>query len=198
MVPVTIRPLRPSDRPAVVALYNHYVRHSIATFDLEPVTLAERAPWFALHGRRGPYRLLVAVDADGALRGWASSSPFRPRAGYATTAETSVYCRADSLGQGLGSRLYAELFRELDGQPLERLVAGIAQPNPASVALHLRFGFRPVGTFTRVGRKFGRFWDVTWFERPLDRGAATRPPGGAGRPGSRRSRARRSPRETGR
>ena len=39
------------------------------------------------------------------------------------------------------------------------------RPNPASVRLHQRFGYRHVGTFTEQGRKFGRYWDVAWFER---------------------------------
>jgi len=50
---------------------------------------------------------------------------------------------------------------------IHRIVAGISQPNPASVALHRRLGFREVGVFSNVGRKFGRYWDVAWFERPL-------------------------------
>ena len=37
----------------------------------------------------------------------------------------------------------------------------------ASAALHARCGFKPVGIYTEVGRKFGRYWDVAWTERPL-------------------------------
>ena len=40
-------------------------------------------------------------------------------------------------------------------------------PNDASVRLHLRFGFREVGRFSEVGRKFGRYWDVAWYEKAL-------------------------------
>ena len=76
-------------------------------------------------------------------------------------------CRAGCEGNGIGSRLYAALFDSLKDEDIERVVAGITLPNPASVRLHRRFGFRLVGTFHRVGRKFERFWDVSWFERPL-------------------------------
>jgi hypothetical protein len=68
--------------------------------------------------------------------------------------------------------LYSALFESLSSEDIHRIVAGISQPNPASVALHLRFGFRQVGVFSSVGRKFDRYWDVAWFERPL-RGLAT-------------------------
>ena len=69
--------------------------------------------------------------------------------------------------KGVGTKLYAELFAVLSGEDVHRVVAGIAQPNPASNALHQRFGFRPIGTFTEVGRKFGRYWNVTWMEKSL-------------------------------
>ena len=68
---------------------------------------------------------------------------------------------------GVGSSLYAELFDALRDQDLHRAIAGIALPNPASVALHGRFGFTQVARFTEQGRKFGRYWDVAWFERAL-------------------------------
>jgi len=162
-----VRPGEPGDLPSVVELYNHYVLSSPATFEVTPVRVKDRREWFVEHSNPGPYRLLVAERLSGEVVGWATTSAFRPRAAYATTVEASVYCRADAVGRGIGTRLYAELFREIKGQDIEQVVAGIALPNPASVALHRRFGFRHVGTFRRVGRKFGRLWDVAWFERPL-------------------------------
>jgi phosphinothricin acetyltransferase len=50
---------------------------------------------------------------------------------------------------------------------VHRAYAGIALPNPASVALHERFGFKKVAHFSEQGRKFGRYWDVAWFEKSL-------------------------------
>jgi phosphinothricin acetyltransferase len=35
------------------------------------------------------------------------------------------------------------------------------------VRLHERFGFRYVGPYREVGRKFGRYWDVAWYEKEL-------------------------------
>jgi phosphinothricin acetyltransferase len=174
-VTIRIRPAESRDLPDVLELYNHYVRHSAATFEVAPVGPEERQGWFTEHAGPGPYRLLVAEDAAGTIVGWATTSPFRPRAGYGTTVEASVYCRPEALGRGTGTRLYQELFHAIEGQDLERIVAGVALPNPASVALHRRFGFRHVGTFTRIGRKFGRYWDVAWFERPLRESPASAP-----------------------
>jgi phosphinothricin acetyltransferase len=40
-------------------------------------------------------------------------------------------------------------------------------PNPASIALHERFEFKRVAHFTEQGRKFGRYWDVGWYEKAV-------------------------------
>lgn len=163
---VRTRPARREDLPRLTEIYNHYVVESPATFDLEPKTLEQRAEWFAQFAESGRYRLIVA-EADGALRGYAGSTRFRVKPGYDTTVETSIYCAAEAVGQGIGARLYAALFEALGGENIHRFVAGFVPPNPASAALHARFGFKVVGTFTEQGYKFGRYWDVCWMERPL-------------------------------
>jgi phosphinothricin acetyltransferase len=177
MVAARVRPGEPDDLAEIVAIYNHYVEHTPVSFELDPVRAEDRRAWLAEHRSGGRYRILVHPGPDGHLLGWATTSPFRPRAGYATTVEASVYCRPDARGQGVGSELYGALFRAIQEEDLERIVAGITLPNPASVALHRRFGFRPVGVFTRVGRKFGKFWDVAWFERDRPRAAEFAPGG---------------------
>jgi phosphinothricin acetyltransferase len=69
--------------------------------------------------------------------------------------------------RGAGSRLYDGLFKALEGEDVHRAYAGIALPNPASIALHERFGFKRVAHLTEQGRKFDRFWDVAWYEKPI-------------------------------
>jgi phosphinothricin acetyltransferase len=81
--------------------------------------------------------------------------------------ETTVYLDPAATGRGVGSMLYQQLFTELQAEDVHRAFAGVALPNPASVALHRRFGFTDVGTFTEVGRKNGRWWDVLWLQRSL-------------------------------
>ena len=168
MIPATlVRPAVLDDLPALTAIYNHYIVNTTITFDLEPFEPEARRAWFDDHAASGRYRLLVAADADGAVLGYTTTSRWRPKAAYGTTVESSVYCHPDAVGKGTGTRLYTALFEAIAGEDIHRIVAGIAQPNAASVALHERFGFRPVGVFSSVGRKFGRYWDVAWFERSL-------------------------------
>jgi phosphinothricin acetyltransferase len=165
---IAIRHARPADLPALTEIYNHYIVHTTITFDLKPLEPHERQGWFDEHADSGRYRLLVAEE-DGRLVGYTTSSRWRPKAAYDTTVESSVYCRDGATGRGLGSRLYEALFAAIADQDVHRIVAGATMPNPASVALHERFGFTRVGEFTGVGRKFGQYWNVAWFERPMVR-----------------------------
>ncbi len=154
------------DLRALTEIYNHYVVYTPATFDLEPFTVGDRREWFDHYATDGRYRLLVAVDSDGIL-GYATSSRFRAKAAYDTSVETTVYCGPNAVGRGVGIALYRRLFEVLATEDLHRAYAGIALPNDASVALHRKLGFAPVGTYREVGRKFGTYWDVQWFERDL-------------------------------
>jgi len=166
MAPI-VRPATLDDLPALTAIYNHYIVNTTITFDLEPFAPDARRPWFDAHAASGRHRLLVAADPDKVVLGYATSSRWRPKAAYDTTVESSVYCRPEVVGRGVGKALYAALFDALAIEDVHRIVAGVSQPNPASVGLHLRFGFRQVGIFSNVGRKFGQYWDVAWFERAL-------------------------------
>jgi phosphinothricin acetyltransferase len=160
------RAARLDDLARLTEIYNHYVVHSPATFDLEPKTLDQRREWFSQFAEAGRHRLLVA-DENGVILGYAGTMRWRPKPAYDTTVETSIYCAPESVGRGVGGNLYAALFDAIAGENIHRIVAGYVPPNPASAALHERFGFRPVGTFSEVGYKFGRYRDVCWMEKRL-------------------------------
>jgi len=161
-----IRPATLADLPALVEIHNHYVTSTHITFDIEPFTVESRRTWFDSHNDGKRYRIVVAEN-EGVILGSACSGPHRTKAAYNTTVETSIACRLDARGHGLGTLLYRALFAELIDQDVHRLVAGVAQPNDASNALHRKLGFAPLGTFSQVGRKFGKYWDVAWFEADL-------------------------------
>ncbi len=163
---VMVRPAAEEDLGKVNDIYNRYVLETHFTFDVDPMTMEERHEWFAHHGTTGRYRVVVGVS-DGSVIGYASTSRFRSKPGYETSVETSIYVTPDHVGHGIGTRLYEELFKQMQGEDLHRAYAGIALPNQASIALHERFGFKRVAHFTEQGRKFDRYWDVGWYEKPL-------------------------------
>ncbi|CAM5419879.1 N-acetyltransferase OS=Streptomyces alboniger OX=132473 GN=CP975_14770 PE=4 SV=1 [Streptomyces alboniger] len=169
---VQVRPGVEADLEALTDLYNHYVRETPITFDTAVFTPEERRPWLLSHPEDGPHRLMVATEAGSPgtskeILGYATSSAFRPKPAYATSVEVTVYLAPLARGRGVGTLLYRALFEALADEDVHRAYAGIAQPNEASTRLHERFGFRHVGTYREVGRKFGRYWDVAWFEKEL-------------------------------
>jgi L-amino acid N-acyltransferase YncA len=169
---VTVRPAVAADLPAINDVYNHYVLHSTATYQEEPEPMAARVAWFARHGPGHP--VTVAVDAAGtfgprdAVVGWASLSPYHPRSAYRFTVENSVYLRPYACGRGVGTTLLADLLARARAAGHRSVVALIDADQPASVALHRRFGFTDAGHLRQVGFKFGRWLDVVHMQLMLD------------------------------
>lgn len=166
MTNIAIRRIEARDIAPLLDIYNHYVATTHISFDVEPRTLEQRRAWFDSFAETGRHQCFVA-DRDGIAIGWASSGRFKDRAAYDTSVETSVYLAPDEGGRGLGRRLYQALFESLAREDVHRCFGGIALPNDASIGVHLAMGFRPVGTYSEVGRKFGRFWDVAWYEKQM-------------------------------
>ena len=153
--------------PAIAAIYAEAAANNHATFDVD----GPPVEWWS--GVREREELLVAMD-DGEVMGFAKSGRFKDRPGYDSTRETSAYVHTDHRGKGVGNALYTELLRRLEATDgLLMAVAGVAEPNPASEALHRAHGFTEVGTFTDVGVKFGRAWSVRWYQRTLSGDASS-------------------------
>jgi phosphinothricin acetyltransferase len=160
---VVVRRGKESDLSALLTIYNHYIRTTPFTFDLSPVMLEERRSWMAQFQQTGPYQLFVAENVDGLL-GYACSGPFRPKAAYASSVETSVYLVPTVLGRGLGFLLMERLLSELRSAPVHRAYALITTPNPTSERLHAHFGYRLAGTLSESGRKFDTWHSVGIWE----------------------------------
>jgi phosphinothricin acetyltransferase len=153
--------------PALQRIYADVVANSPATFDLEAPDLdAWSETPEACDAQRGRL-LVVAVGEGDEVLGFARSGPFRPRAAYDITCETSIYMAPPARGQGISAALYSALLERLEASPLRVAIAAIAEPNPASIALHETLGFERVGTLKGVGLKFDQAWDVTLYERSL-------------------------------
>jgi phosphinothricin acetyltransferase len=154
------------DLERINEIANQYIRETHYNFELEPMTSEQRREWFSTFADQGRHRLLVGLTGDLVI-GFASSGRYRPKHGYDTSVETSIYLAPEAVGRGAGSKLYEALFKSLEHEDIHRAYAGIALPNPASIALHERFGFKRVAHFTEQGRKFERYWDVAWYEKPM-------------------------------
>lgn len=164
-----IRPATPADADAIAELYNHYIRHTVITFEEDPIDGAEIARRMADVAQTG-WPWLVACDAahgaeqGGAIVGWAYATKFRPRASFRHSVEASVYLAAGASGHGWGTRLYQTLLPLLREGGARAVIGGITLPNATSVALHEKFGFEKVAHFKDVGRKFDQWIDVGYWE----------------------------------
>lgn len=158
-----IRPAREGDLPALLDIYNHAVKTSVVTFDLEPRSEEAGRAWLAAHTGRHP--LFVAELADGTVAGYASLSPYRPMPAYDSTAELSLYIHPDYQRHGLGCSLAEHILgvARADAR-LHLLVSVITASHTVSIALHEKLGFRCCGTLHEAGFKFGSYHDVVHYE----------------------------------
>lgn len=156
-----IRPCRVEDAAAIAAIYNEYVRDTVITFEETPVSLDEMAKRIADVGAKYPW---LVAEEDDAVIGWAYATPWKTRSAYRFSVETTVYVAAGGQKRGIGTSLYAELLAGLKARGAHSAVGGIALPNPASIALHEKMGFRKIAHFAEVGRKFDRWVDVGYWQ----------------------------------
>ena len=167
---ITIRHATVEDAPAIGRIYNHYIEHSIATFHLETLPEAYWIEWFDRFDNATPYQAFVAV-LNNEVVGFIYASPYSDRGAYFQSTYTSIYLDHDYLAahpsSGLGTRLYETMFEVLTEHKIHRVIAGISQPNPASMALHSKMGFREVARFSEIGYKFDTYIDVVYMEKAL-------------------------------
>ena len=99
--------------------------------------------------------------------GYASATKWKGRSAYRFSVETTIYLAPHSVGKRIGTELYRHLLDQLRDLGLHTAIGGVALPNPASVALHEKCGFRKVAHFGEVGFKFGKWIDVAYWQVSL-------------------------------
>ena len=153
-----------ADAEAVAAIYNHYILHTVVTFEEEPVSADEMARRMAAVQERYPW---LVGETDGGIVGYAYASAWHARAAYRHSAESTVYLAPEATGRGYGTALYRELLDRLPTLGVRTVIGGVSLPNEASVAIHERFGFEQASHYREVGRKLGRWIDVGYWQLML-------------------------------
>lgn len=153
-----------NDLEAINDIYNYFVRTSPATLQIEPETLLDRQHWFRSRSNSEP---VIVLDLEGDIVAWGALSPHRSREGYRRTAETSVYVGHDCHRRGYGHAILAALIQRARALDYHTLLAGCCSEAQPSIALHEDFGFRQVGCFREVGRKFDSWLDVIYLQLML-------------------------------
>ncbi|OKY25902.1 arsinothricin resistance N-acetyltransferase ArsN1 family B [Thalassotalea sp. PP2-459] len=156
----------PKHADAIASIYNHYIKHTMVTFETEPVSAEDMTcrmrdcakaelPWF------------VAIENEQVI-GYAYASKWKGRCAYQYSVEATVYLSPSVVSKGWGTKLYQSLLSQLAGKNLHAVICGIALPNKASVALHEKLGMEKVAHFKQVGRKFDQWIDVGYWQRLLN------------------------------
>src|SRR5262245_9375 len=159
----TIRLATLEDAEDILKVYTPFCRNTFITFEMVPPTLEEMKARIEGKGKLYPW----LVCAGPTVLGYARAAQHRERAAYQWAADVSVYVVDGHRGRGLGRALYTSLLALLKLQGFLRACAGIALPNPASIALHEAMGFQPVGIFPSIGYKLGHWHDVAWWQLTL-------------------------------
>lgn len=169
-----IRAVAEADAAAIAAIYAHHVRHGTASYDVEPLSVEEtRAKIRRIVAAGWPF---LVAQLRGGIAGYAYVTQFRDRAGYAYTCETSIYVRADRVGEGIGKQLLSALVDAAEAAGFRQIVGVIGGAEEASIRVHAGCGFEFAGRLHAVGWKHGRWLDNVYMQRALGPGASE-PPG---------------------
>ena len=159
-----IRPFIPADTVQICEIYNHYVEHTIVTFEEMPVTTAEMERRIREVTMQWPW---LICEESGSVVGYAYAAPWKARSAYRFAVESTVYLAAGQQSRGFGAALYRRLIEDLAARGAHCVIGGVSLPNAASIALHEKLGFQKIGQFSEVGRKFGHWVDVGYWELML-------------------------------
>lgn len=158
---MNIRQVTSDDVKAITDIYNGYIMKSVASFETEPLTVAEMQSRVSEISSHYPY---YVCEKDGKIAGWCYAHAWKERAAYCRTLETTVYVSPEFHCQGIGRKLMTHLIEECRNRGYHALIACITGGNEASISLHLELGFSKVSHFRQVGFKFGRCLDIVDYE----------------------------------
>jgi L-amino acid N-acyltransferase YncA len=153
--------------PEILAILNEAIENSVALWDYKPRTLEMMDAWFDAK-ERGAFPVVGLVDAQRGLLAFGSYGTFRAWPAYKYSVEHSIYVRKDARRNGYGKLILEALIEEARRQGYHNLIAGIATENAVSIALHQKLGFDLCGTIRQAGFKFGRWIDLSFYQRLLD------------------------------
>lgn len=159
-----IRDCTTGDIPSICNIYNHYIAHTVITFEELPVSVVEMQRRIETTMQSFPW---LVFEEAGKILGYAYASKWKDRSAYKHTAEVTVYLHPQHCGKGVGTLLYKALIEQLANKNIHVLLACIAIPNTASERIHQKLGFRQVAHFREVGFKFGRWLDVGYWQKNL-------------------------------
>jgi phosphinothricin acetyltransferase len=161
---ITIHDFRQGDLDALLAVFNSFVRDSHAAY---PESELNREPFEKIMAKA---KIIVTLRDDEAVIGFGFISSYKPLANFDHTGVLTYFILTDHTGMGLGTRLLHELIRRGLEAGITNYLAHISSRNEQSLNFHRKHGFKEVGRFKQVARKFGELIDVVWVQKQLSPG----------------------------
>lgn len=159
---IFIRRACSEDAEALAAIYNEGIEDRVATFETRLRTVDEVRPWID-----SKLPIVVAVDDDGAVLGFARVGAYSDRCVYEGVGEHAVYVARAARGLGLGRKLLEEMAEAAEHAGIYKLTSRVFTDNAASRAAHRAAGFHEVGVQLAHGRLDGEWKDCVVVERLL-------------------------------
>jgi phosphinothricin acetyltransferase len=163
----SVRPVSAvADSTAIVEIYNHYIRHTVVTFEETEVTVEQMLE--RINSVTSASLPWLVAEVSGQVVGYAYAGKFHSRSAYRFTVEATVYLENNASSKGIGTKLYEALLHHLKLQNFHSVIGIVALPNEASVKLHEKFYFKKIGHFSEVGYKFNQWLDVGYWQLVLN------------------------------
>lgn len=160
-----IRPVSLNDAAQLTNIYNYYVANSVISF--EEAEISQDDMKSRIQDTDKNTGIWLVLEAGSFIQGYAYCMPWKSRSAYRFSHEVTIYLAPEAQGKGVGTRLYQALLDAVSRRPIKNLLAIIALPNEASVALHEKIGMKKVAHFENVGYKFGNWVDVGYWQMSL-------------------------------
>ena len=160
-----IRPVSLNDAAQLADIYNYYVANTVISFEEEEIS--QEAMLSRIKETDKNAGVWLVLETDSMILGYAYCMPWKSRIAYRFSHEVTIYLAQEAQGKGVGTRLYQALLDAMSKRRIKNLLAIIALPNDASIALHEKIGMKKVAHFEKVGYKFGQWVDVGYWQMSL-------------------------------
>lgn len=165
----TIRNVTQDDAKDLLKIYSYYVENTAISFEYAVPSEEEFRERINKITSKYPY---LVAELNNEIVGYAYAGPFKERAAYDWSVETTIYLNKDSKGMGIGKKLYLALENKLKEQNILNLYACIASPveedeylTKESIEFHHHLGYQIVGEFHKCGYKFNSWYNMVWMEK---------------------------------
>lgn len=162
---MAIRTATAADVPAMLSIYDVFVRHTAVSFEYETPTVEEFTRRLDEHLAEFPW---LVYEENGQVLGYAYAGRAFERAAYRWNAEISCYLAPSARRRGVGRQLYAVIEDSLRKQGIRKVFAVVTSANEASIAFHRAIGYHDAARFENVGFKLGQWYDVLWLEKQIN------------------------------